>query len=255
MKKLYSVCFIIFLFSFSAFAQKSKIKPWNEWSKKDTEKILNDSPWGQTQTDTDTSEMNYSPTSGGASSVGQSTPRNGSATSVSVNNNRADQGANNQPISVKYHVRFFSAKPIRQAFARMILLGQEKQNDQLAARLQGFIDSNYDNYIVVSVSVEASDRRFSGPAEQALGSATSGTLKNKCYLERADGKRNFVVDYVAPTTDGTGAKFIFPRMFEDKPFLNVEDGNVRFYAEFSEKMKLNTKHKVSDMIYNKKLEY
>src|SRR5207247_7419557 len=30
---------------------------WTGWSQKDAEKILNDSPWGQTQTDTNTSEM------------------------------------------------------------------------------------------------------------------------------------------------------------------------------------------------------
>src|SRR6266436_7316922 len=39
---------------------------WTGWSHKDAEKILNDSPWGQTQTDTNTSEMVYSPTVGSA---------------------------------------------------------------------------------------------------------------------------------------------------------------------------------------------
>jgi len=241
MKRILISSLIVFLFAVSS-ANAQKTKPWSEWSKKDAEKILNDSAWGQTQTDTDTSEMTYSPTA-----VGGSTP--------SLNNNRTTQGANNQAMFVKYRVRFFSAKPIRQAFARIILLSQEKQNDQLATRLQAFIDSNYDNYIVVSVTVEASDRRFGGPAEQALASATAGTLKNKCYLERKDGKRLFIVEYVPPTADGTGAKFIFARIFEEKPFLNIEDDNVRFYAEFNDKMKLNTRHKVADMMYGEKLEY
>ena len=51
-------------------AQK-QLKPWTDWTKSDVEKILNDSPWGQTQIDTDTSEMVYTPTtrSGGGDSV------------------------------------------------------------------------------------------------------------------------------------------------------------------------------------------
>lgn len=40
----------------AALAAQVNEKPWTEWSKRDAEKILNDSPWGQTQIDTDTSE-------------------------------------------------------------------------------------------------------------------------------------------------------------------------------------------------------
>jgi hypothetical protein len=38
-------------------------KPWTQWSKKEAEKILSDSPWAQVQTETDTAEMFFSPTS------------------------------------------------------------------------------------------------------------------------------------------------------------------------------------------------
>jgi hypothetical protein len=37
--------------------------------------------------------------------------------------------------------------------------------------------------------------------------------------------------------------------------LTPESDNVRFFAQFSEKMKLNVKYKVSDMMYDGKLEY
>src|SRR5438046_2890516 len=83
----------------SAMAQKTE-QPWNEWSKKDAQKILEDSPWAQTQTDTDTSQMFYSPT--------QDPQRMGT---TSNDSSRLAQGATNQSVNVKYTVRFFSARP------------------------------------------------------------------------------------------------------------------------------------------------
>ena len=44
-----------------SFAQKER-KPWTEWSQKEAENVLNDSPWSRMQTDTDTSEMFFQPT-------------------------------------------------------------------------------------------------------------------------------------------------------------------------------------------------
>jgi hypothetical protein len=88
-------------------------KAWRQWSRADAEKILNHSAWGQTQSETDTSEVVYSPTSAGTSSVGRSGASRGRTNDQqSINNNRADRGASNQPISVNYHVRLLSAKPV-----------------------------------------------------------------------------------------------------------------------------------------------
>src|SRR5262249_26758256 len=76
---------------------------WIGWSEKDAEKILNNSPWGQTQTDTNTSEMVYSPTNGGTSGL----PTNRSARTTSMrdeqadrNRNRAAEGAYNQAVTI-----------------------------------------------------------------------------------------------------------------------------------------------------------
>ena len=59
----FGACMLAFI-AVTSHAQK-KYKPWTEWTEKDAQKILDDSPWGQTQTDTDTSEMFYSPTTQG----------------------------------------------------------------------------------------------------------------------------------------------------------------------------------------------
>jgi hypothetical protein len=237
-------------------AGSAQQKPWSEWTKVEAEKILNNSAWGQTQTDTDTSEMMYSPTS--QSGIGSSTRPGVSGTTTdrqSINSSRAAQGAKNQAISVNYHVRLLSAKPVREAFMRVIQLAQKTPDKELLEDLQSFVQRDFSEFIVVAVGFDSTDGRFSGPALQAFASANLGTLKNKTYLERKDGKRVFLMQYQAPINDGLGAKFIFPRIVDEKKFLTAESGSFRFYSEVNGQLKLNVAFKLSDMMYDGRLEY
>jgi len=243
------VCIALLLCSLSLSVLTQKTKPWTEWSKKEAEKTLNDSAWAQTQTETDTSSMNYQPNAVTTTTAARTEDKN------IAKAGQTESGATNTPISIKYHVRLLSAKPVRAAFARMVLLGQDKPNEELATQLQSFVDRDFGEYIVVAVAVEGTDRRFLGPAAQTFVSATADQLKNSVYLERKDGKRVFLMEYRAPTNDGMGAKFIFPRMSDGHPFLANDNENVRFAAEMSQKVKLNVKYKTSDMMYEGKLEY
>ena len=227
---------------------------WMELPRKDAEKILNESPWAHTQIDTDTSEMFYSPTRQGAAAPARSTT-SASGNQQSVNNNRADRGAVNSAVSIKYRICFLSAKPVREAFAKMVLSSQHQNDDKLVARLQSFVDRDFSPYIVIAVSIEASDARFSGPIMQAINSANTGALKNYTYLERQDGRRLFLISYLPPIQDGLGAKFIFPRSESGQFFLNSQSESVRFVAEFNDSLKLNMTFKVSDMMFDNKLEY
>ena len=231
-------------------------KPWSEWTKAEAEKILNQSGWGQTQTETDTSEMMYSPTS--QSGIGSSNRTGVSGTTTdrqSINNSRAAQGAKNQAISVNYHVRLLSAKPVRQAFMRVIELAQRTPDKELIDGLQSFVQRDFSDFIVVAVAFDSTDGRFSGPALQAFASNNLGSLKTKTYLERKDGKRVFLMQYHAPINDGLGAKFIFPRIVDEKKFITAESGSFRFYSEVTAQLKLNISFKISDLMYNGQLEY
>jgi hypothetical protein len=251
------VCLIILVTILAGIAVAQDKDPWPRWDKGKVQKMLNSSAWGQTQIDTDTSQMTYSPTTAGTSTLGQTTSSATGTSSVNaggaVQGSRADQGATNSAMNVSYHVRFLSAKPIRQAFARMIEI-QEKDAKSVREQLGPFVERDFSDYIVVAVSFDASDGRFSGPVLQAFSSATAGTLKNQAYLERSDGKRLFVADYKPPSNDGLGAKYIFPRNVDGQPFL-TDTGDVRFFSQVSEKIKINTKYKLKDMVYEGKLEY
>ena len=232
---------------------------WTGWSQKDAEKILNDSHWGQTQSETNTSEMVYSPTVG--SGAGSATGRPARTPGIrdeqaDRNRSRATEGAYNQAVTINYQIRFLSAKPVREALSATILQKRTAAASAQAKReMQQFIDRNFDDYIVVAVTYDASDQRLSGKAFQDFNTAMSDTLKNSTYLERKDGKRIFLVDYRAPIDDGIGARFVFPRVVDGRPFLNGESGDIRFYAEVGANIKLNLRFKVSDMVYHGKLEY
>jgi hypothetical protein len=230
----------VFALLFVGVEAQKKMKPWTEWSLKEAQKMLDDSAWGQTQTETNTSEMFFTPTT-----------RTGGGTS----SDRTAQGATNQAVNVNFRIRFLSAKPIRQAFARSIMLQQKTPNAQLEAQLKAFADQRSIDWVVVAVNFDSTDQRFSNTAMQTFNALNTGALQNKTYLEIKDGKRVFLKDYRPPIADGMGAKFVFPRMVDGQPFVTPDSGYVRFYADLTKDLKLNMRFKVPEMMFDGQLEY
>lgn len=243
MKKLtFSILLLASLTTNTTNAQK---KPWQEWTRKDAETILNESSWGKTQVETDISELMFRPQAA-------PNPRTGESNADPLRDERG--GSTNQATEVKYRIRFLSARPIRQAFARMIALDQQAEDPKVKKYMEDFVERKFDQWIAVTVGFESRDQRFSGKALQAFASATTGSLKNNTYLERKDGKRLYLHIYQAPSSDGLGAKFIFERIVDERPFLNSKSGEVRFVSEIAT-VNLNMRFKVEDMMYDGKLEY
>ena len=231
---------ILMMLAMSVIGQKQD-NLHGDWTAKDAQKILDDSPWGQTQVETDTSEMFYSPTT--------------HTTFGSITEPGATRGTINQATSVNYHIRFLSARPIREAFSRVIGSEQKRPNPKLTAQLRAFVERNFSEYIVIAVTFDTKDGRYANAPNQAFAGAITSTLKSRTYLDRSDGKRLFLAKYIPPSDDGLGAKFVFARMFESKPFLSSDFSEVRFYSEVSKNVKLDHKFKISEMLYNGKLEY
>ena len=213
-------------------------KPWTEWTEKEAEKMLNSSPWSQAQVDTDTSEMFFSPTSRGV---------------TETSGTRLESGARNQPVNVKFIVRFFSARPVRQALVRIMELKQKPEQDVIE-RMHAFANVQSGESIILTLSFETADGRYAGAAMQAMSSANTGTMKNETYLER-DGKRHFLHEYIPPGKDGFGARFIFLRMVDNQPFIKDNTGDVRFVTKYPNAMKVDRVFKVADMVLDGKLEY
>jgi hypothetical protein len=245
MKSAISIGLLILL-CVSSLAQKTK--PWTEWTKKDVEKTLSDSAWAQTQTEGGTSEVPSQTSAITATTAARREDSNMTAAS------RVESGEVKASQTIKYHVRFLSAKPVRAAFARQVLLSQNQPNENLKQQLQGFIDRDFSDYIVVSVGVEIGDPKMSAPLLRAFSAATTEALKEAVYLERKDGKKLYLMEYRAPAQDAMGAKFVFNRVVDGQPFLTSND-TVRFVAQLNEKIRVTTRYKLSDMIYAGRLEY
>lgn len=244
MRSLLCSSLVLALCAVSALAQKPK--SWTELTEKDVARILNDSPWGQTQTEGEETRPEQT------SAITQVAAQG----SANRQMNREGEAPNTRPSKIiKYRTRFLSAKPVRAAFARYVTLKKPDADENLTNQLQGFVDRDFADYVVVVVMAEAADERLVGPTMQFLNSATAEALKDKVYLERKDGKRLALADYRPPGPDGMGAKFVFLRTLEGQPFLTPQSDNVRFFAQLNEKTKLNVKYKVSDMMYDGKLEY
>jgi hypothetical protein len=214
-------------------------KPPAEWSDKEVQKLLNDSPWGRTQVFTSTQTLFRQPTQG-SQGVGSATATN-SADATHIN----------------FRVRFLSAKPMRLAIGRMMELKQKKPiSPELAAQLKSFTAGEFLEYIVVTVSCDSTEPGANvQQAQSLLSTRGNADLKNITFLETKGGKRVFLNEYQQPRQDGLGARFIFPRNVEGKPFITPESGEVRFFTELSDVYRLDRRYKVKDMMYEGKLEY
>ena len=124
------VLVLLVLFStISVAAQKTK--PWTEWSKKDAEKTLNDSAWAQTQSEGD--ESSSSSNSGAITQV--AAPR-----AADRDISRSGESGQSKAVTiVKYRIRLLTAKPIREAFSRMVALNQQNPTPELNQQLQGVL--------------------------------------------------------------------------------------------------------------------
>ena len=215
--------------------------PWTYWTKKDAERVLNDSSWGQTFSE----------------------QPQGSVDTTVVTNTRGGmsgdrRGESGQPVaskSIHYRARLLTAKPVREAYARLILLQQKDSQEELVTQLQGFIDRDFGDYLVVSFSADSEDARRAQLIMAMLGKLNGEILKDRVYLERGDGKRAAFIDYKTPLADGMGGKFVFSRTLDGQPFLSEASDHLRFVLQLSENQKINLKFKTAGMAYSGKLEY
>jgi hypothetical protein len=213
-------------------------KPYNEWSEKEAQKLLNDSPWARTQVFSSPVVLfRQMPNRGPAAEAGQSRPPNAT--------------------HVNFRIRFLSAKPIRQAISRLMEIKQKQPiSEELAAHLKAIASGEFFEYIVITVSCDSQDAGAN--VQQAVSLLhTRGTadLKNNTFLEIKGGKRLFLEEYQPPRQDGLGARFIFSRLVDGAPFITPESQEIRFFTELSDTYRLDRRYKVKDMMYEGKLEY
>ena len=231
-----------------AAAQWNK-KPYTDWSEKESLRVLEDSPWSQKQTFTDTSKNASVTTSRGAA-----------------------QSTIADVINVTFTIHLFSAKPVRQGISRVMELQRKgEMPDALSKQLKAFAQADFPDYVIVTVTCDGSASNLLQQAQSLLQKLKTVDLKNSTYLLTRDGQRLFLGEYQAPRNDGFGARFVFPRVVSGKPLLAPDSGELLFHAELgggsklnsvipnsdlaSNGFTLNTRFKVKDLMFDGKLEY
>ena len=237
-----------------------ELKPWKQWNRKEAEKVLNDSPWSHSQT-----EMTASQSTEVTSNFGDTRGREDSARTTATSP------------SVTLQVRFFTARPVRQAYVRMLELADPPPDPANIEKLEAWANLAADDRIIVALAY-AGDQRAVGRAAGALRKTTTEDIKSSVFLERNDGKRVALAEYTPPGKDAFGARFTFPRTVGGQPFLSADSGTVRFHIEYTPtmqdttataqtnsrqstpradpyKLKLDMKFKVAEMMSGGTLEY
>ena len=203
-----ALCMVSYLI---ARAQWEK-KPYTEWSEKEAQKLLNDSPWSQTQVFSDTSQM--------------------------FGNDRLSSGASRvaNVFHVNFRIRFLSAKPVRQAISRSMELKQKGAlNEQLGAQLRAFAAADFPDYVVITVLCDSDQPNMRlQEATALLNNRTTADLKNNTFLELKDGRRVFLQEYQPPRNDGLGARFVFPRLVDGKPLITAQSSEIHFVSDLSQ---------------------
>ncbi len=248
---------LVALCSVPALAQWDK-KSYNNWSEKEATRMLNESPWAQTQTFSDISQLTGNARlASGASRIGEE-------------------------FHVNFRIRFLSARPVRQATARMIELQNKGElSEPVEKQLKAFAAADFPDYIILTVTVDSP--RPSNHLQQAtlmLAKLTTADLQNNTYLLAGSGQKVFIKEYQPPRNDGLGARLIFPRLVEGKPFITAETESILFHSEFGaskassdatasqqtgpsasssitpfSNFVLNMRYKIKDMMFGGKLEY
>jgi hypothetical protein len=131
-----------------------------------------------------------------------------------------------------YYVRFLSARPIREAYARIqqIQHGYDKMSPreklQFEAAQLPNLDLDVSKWIVLSVSFRSNDPNEESSVRRFFQSETAKTLKTKAYLSTSSCPQVELSAYFSQREESVGAKFVFPRAVNGVPVLTKESQNI-----------------------------
>ena len=131
-----------------------------------------------------------------------------------------------------FYVRFLSARPIREAYARIqqIHYGYDKMSPDEKRRFDraqsANLEMNVSRWIVVSVSFRSNDPNEESSMRRFFQSETVQTLKTKAFLSTQAFPQLELSAYFPPREESVGAKFVFPREVNGVPVVTKDCENV-----------------------------
>ena len=136
-----------------------------------------------------------------------------------------------------YFVRFLSAAPIRQAYARIRQIRgrydelQQDEREEIDRDLDRLLNLDVDRWIVVAITFRSNDPREQARVDRFLEGQTTQTIRTRAYLSSDRFPRVQLHAYFPPRDAAVGARFVFPRRVEGIPVVNSDDRLVVFEFE------------------------
>jgi len=179
-------------------------KPYRRWTMEEALEMLTDSPWARRET--------YTHVVGGI----------GSGIS------------GEKEIYNTFFVRFLSARPIREAYARVKQVqanydslpreGKRKLDAALAPGLGLPVQS----WIVVTVAFRSNDPGTELRIREFLEVQSAESLRTRAFLSTTRIPQVELETYFPPLEESVGAKFVFPRLVDGRPVIAREESRVAF---------------------------
>jgi hypothetical protein len=206
-------------------------KAYRQWSEKECRRLLEDSPWSQKHT---LSQTLIEPLQ--KSGLDRGPAPNPASPDIRLSDpTRSDDTgrAREARPQIVYQAQFRSALPVRQALVR---LGQISANyDQMQPDQQRTVDQKAEEflakrfpdtvalYVSYRSNVQVDDR------EMALHwqKQTTETLRNFVFLIGSGGEKIPLLDYWVAEGAGRAFQLIFPREYKDEPLVGPRDKTIQ----------------------------
>jgi hypothetical protein len=133
-----------------------------------------------------------------------------------------------------FFVRFLSAGPIREAYARVrqIQAGYDRmsreEQQKFDAAVERGLKLDVRNWIVITVGFRSNDQSLELRVKRFLESQTTETIKSRAFLSTGLVPQLEIAAYYPPREEVVGAKFVFPRRLKDRPVVAPGDHQVTF---------------------------
>jgi len=133
-----------------------------------------------------------------------------------------------------FFVRFLSAAPIRQAYARVkqIHVGydelSESERGKVDEEINLGLDLDVSDWIIVAVTFRSNNLDQQSRVDQFFQSNTVETLRNRVFLSTDSFPKLYPTAYYPPKEESVGAKFVFPRTVDSIPAITADDEMVVF---------------------------
>ncbi|MGH9929044.1 MAG: hypothetical protein ACREA9_07425 [Pyrinomonadaceae bacterium] len=236
---------------------KRPATPFQGWSKKEAEQVLENSPWAVRQ------EVRLKFASQARRVAGGTVPSETTGGLIDTTSNTAELGGAEAPVDFQFTLRLRSALIVRQAVVRLKQLEpnsdtSEKGRAALDAKLKGLLEcpACQQNY-VLTLSAKSKERPGADPIYTTFKGGRLADLQRYIFIANSHGERRDLIHFVPPKAPGDEAVFYFPR-FNEKGEALITPADTVLVANFTNNdvnMNINFRVEVAKMVVNGQVDF